>query len=601
VALQHTARLTVALMGDVEVNDVRRVRWIAPALALALYALLALLLYLRAWAAPTDTWAGNLGDPAGFMWLLSRTPGVVDNLHGAFFTNNVNYPFGHNLMWAPNIPLVALLAWPITHLWGPVAAYNTVMTAGFALSAWAAFFAARRFVTSALGAAIAGLLYGFSPYMVAHGYGHLNMTFVVVPPLLLLVLDEVLRRQRVPPYLAGLMLAGLAAAQYFISQEIILSSGVIALVGLVVLLVAHRGEIRPRARHAAACFAVAVPTFAVIVAYPLRVMFFGPQRLGAFPTDLYVNDLLTFVVPPPTVRFAGISALAPWRQWTGNPAEWNGYLGLPLLVLLCTAAFALRRNPRARFFIIMTALSALLSMGAFLHVNGVVTRVPLPWWLAANLPVTRNMEAARLMLYGYLFAGILVATLVDACWPRWRRLAPYGAVAALAAVSLVPRGYAGQHVPQPAFFATRHAVDVPYRSVALVAPLASPANPDLDMFQPMLWLAEGNRYCIAESPIAGNDPQGRPLAGSTPTMLGQVMIQVQAGAPPPRLSPQLRAQLTEDLRSRRVGTVIVGPMRHQAGTVALFTDLLGRPPAFRDGVYVWSSGPGAELGPTGCA
>jgi hypothetical protein len=42
-------------------------------------------------------------------------------------------------------------------------------------------------------------------------------------------------------------------------------------------------------------------------------------------------------------------------------------------------------------------------------------------------------------------------------------------------------------------------------------------------------------------------------------------------------------------------------MRHQAGTVALFTDLLGRPPAFRDGVYVWSSAPGAELGPTGCA
>ena len=247
------------------------------------------------------------------------------------------------------------------------------------------------------------------------------------------------------------------------------------------------------------------------------------------------------------------------------------------------------------------SLMAVLSMGAFLHVNGRVTGVPLPWWLAANLPVTRNMEAARLMLYGYLFAGVLVATLVDAHRPRWRHLAPYGALAVLAAVSFVPRGYAGQHVPQPAFFATRHAVDVPYRSVALVAPLASPANPDLDMFQPMLWLAEGNRYCIAESPIAGNDQLGQPLAGTAPTTLGQVMIQVEAGAPPPRLTPELRAQLTGDLRSRRVGTVIVGPMRHQAETVELFTGLLGRPPAFRDGVYVWSSAPGADLGPTGCA
>lgn len=578
----------------------RPVRWRGAVLALALYALLAVLLYARAWAAPTDTWAGNLGDPAGFMWLLSRTPGVVTNLHAAFFTNNVNYPFGINLMWAPNVPLLAVLAWPVTHFWGPVAAYNTLMTGGFAFSAWAAFFAARRFVASDLGAALAGLLYGFSPYMVGHGYGHLNITFVVIPPLLLLVLDEVFRLQRLSPYLVGVVLAALAAAQFFISQEIILSSGVIALVGLVVLVLTRWREIRSRARYVSICFAVALPIFALAVAYPARIMFTGPQRLGTFPTDPYVNDLLTFVVPPPTLRLAGISALAPWRHWSGNPAEWNGYLGLPLLVLLCVAALALRRNPRARFFAIMAALSAVLSMGAFLHVNGLVTAVPLPWWLAANLPITRDMEAARLMLFGYLFAGVLVAMLIDAFRPSWRRLAPTAAVLLLAAVTLVPRGYAGHHVPQPAFFAARHAADVPYRSVALVAPVASPANPDLDMFQPMLWLAEGNHYCIAESPIAGNDPEGQPLAGTTPTTLAQVLIQVEGGAPPPRLTPALQAQLTEDLRSRRVGTVIVGPMRHEAETVELLTSLLGRPPAFHDGVYVWSSAPGANQG-SGCA
>lgn len=582
-------------------GDRSQPRWLRPALALVLYAGLAVLLEVQAWAAPTQAWAGNLGDPAGFMWLLSRTPGVVTNLHSEFFTTNLNYPFGINLMWQPNMPLVTLLAWPVTHIWGPVAAYNVVMTAGFALSAWAAYFAARRFVRSDLGAVLAGLLYGFSPYMVAHGYGHLNMTFVVVPPLLLLVLDEVLRRQRASPYLMGLLLAALAAAQYFVSQEILLSSGVIALVGLTVLALAHRREIRSRVPHAAICFAVAVPVFALVVAYPVRAMFFGPQRLGDIPTAPFVNDLLTFVVPPPTVRLAGISALAPWRQWSGNPAEWNGYLGLPLLVLVGVAALALRRNPRARFFALMILLSAVLSLGAFLHVNGNVTRIPLPWWVAANLPVTRNMEAARLMLYGYLFAGLLVAMAWDAYRTHPRRLASLAALLVLAAVSFVPRGYAGQHVPQPAFFASRHAVDVPYRSVALVAPLASQANPDLDLFQPILWLAQGNHYCLAEGHIAASDPQGRPLAGTTPTTLAQVMIQVQSGAPPPRLTPELRAQLIEDLRSRRVGTVIVGPMPHQAETVQLFTAVLGRPPSFRDGVYVWTSAPGAGLGPTGCA
>jgi hypothetical protein len=595
VSLQHAGAPTAGR------DSAGLARNAAPLLALAVYLCCAIMLFRSAWAAPTRTWAGNLGDPAGFMWLLSRTPGVVTHVHGAFFTDNINYPYGINLMWAPNMPLAALLAWPVTHLFGPIAAYNTMMTAGFAGSAWAVFFTARRYVRSDVAAGVGGLLYGFSPYMVAHGYGHLNMTFVVIPPLLLLVLDSVFRTQSRSPLVMGLALAGLAGAQFFLSEEIILSSGVIALVGLVVLLILCRQEIGARARYGLACFAVAVPTFALTVAYPLRVMFFGAQRLGSFPTDLFVNDLLTFVVPPPTLRFAGLTALAPWRQWSGNPAEWNGYLGVPLLVLVCLASIKLRSSRYGRYFVVMAALSAVLSMGAFLHVNGHITRVPLPWWLLANLPVTRNMEAARLMLYGYLFAGLLIAMALDSClrdWRDWRRLAPYAVLVVLSAVTLVPRGYAPQTVPLPAFFADRHAAVVPPGGVALVAPLASPQNPDLETFQPMLWLAEANHYCIAESPIAGNDPQGRPLAGTTPTTLGQVMLQVEAGGSPP-LTPALRAQLLEDLRARRIGTIIVGPMHHQAAMVGLFTTLLRQPPVPRDGVYTWTPGSVASDGP-GC-
>jgi hypothetical protein len=33
--------------------------------------------------------------------------------------------------------------------------------------------------------------------------------------------------------------------------------------------------------------------------------------------------------------------------------------------------------------------------------------------------------------------------------------------------------------------------------------------------------------------------------------------------------------------------VIVGPMHNEQQEVDLFTQLLGRPPAFVDGVYVW--------------
>jgi hypothetical protein len=44
-----------------------------------------------------------------------------------------------------------------------------------------------------------------------------------------------------------------------------------------------------------------------------------------------------------------------------------------------------------------------------------------------------------------------------------------------------------------------------------------------------------------------------------------------------------------DLRAWAVSTVVVGPMPHQVTMVALFTELLGRAPATRGGVELWTA------------
>src|SRR5260370_20571042 len=109
-----------------------------------------------------------------------------------------------------------LLSWPVTAAFGPVVAYNLLITAGLALSAWFGFVAARRFIDSELACLAAGLLYGFSPALIAQALGHPHVVVALFPPIALLLGHEILVRRRMNPVVAG-ALAGVEAALLILS------------------------------------------------------------------------------------------------------------------------------------------------------------------------------------------------------------------------------------------------------------------------------------------------------------------------------------------------------------------------------------------------
>src|SRR5439155_5535485 len=126
------------------------------------------------------------------------------------------------------------------------------------------------------------------------------------------------------------------AAQLLTGEEILATTAIAGGVGVAVLVFLFPRSVERRLRHAVVGLAVAVAAFGALAAVPLLTQFFGPQRVEAEirAPDFYVNDLLGFVVP------SRLFALAPQRlveltqRWTGNPVEWNGYVGVPLAVLL---------------------------------------------------------------------------------------------------------------------------------------------------------------------------------------------------------------------------------------------------------------------------
>ncbi len=95
---------------------------------------------------------------------------------------------------------------------GPVAAYNAICTLALAGSASSGYVFVARFTQWRFAAFAGGLFYGFGPYEIAQSSGHANLTFVVFPPLILLVVHEIVVRQRGSPRSWGIVLALLLTA-----------------------------------------------------------------------------------------------------------------------------------------------------------------------------------------------------------------------------------------------------------------------------------------------------------------------------------------------------------------------------------------------------
>src|SRR5438309_4796430 len=279
----------------------RRLVW----LALLAYGLLALALFSSTWVDPAGSWIGSPKDPKLFIWYLRWIPHELARGHNPLFTDYLSYPDGVNLMWNTSMIFPALVLWPVTATFGPVVAYNVLITSGIALAAWLGFLAARRFIDQPLLCLAAGLIYGFSPALVAQALGHPHVVVALFPPIAFLLGHEVLVRRRMHPVAAG-ALAGLAAGlQLLTGEEMLAMTLLIAVIGLALLALMRHREARAAFPYAARATAVALVVFAIIVVFTLAFQFFGPQRVygSVQQPDVYVSDLLAFVTPSQLIHF----------------------------------------------------------------------------------------------------------------------------------------------------------------------------------------------------------------------------------------------------------------------------------------------------------
>ncbi|MBV9919399.1 MAG: hypothetical protein JOY78_00890, partial [Pseudonocardia sp.] len=201
------------------------------------------LLHLR-----TVTTGPGISDTNFYVWWLRYTPWAIIHGHSPLETTYYNYPDGVNAIWNTTMPVLGILAAPITYSLGPIASLNVLMAVAPAVSGCVWFAVMRRYVTP-VAALVGGFLWAFSPFELAHLNSHANLVWNFFPPLVLLVTDELFFRQRVKPAVLGLLFGLCLSVQLGVYLQTIFTTMLVALFVWLVIILRWRREIRHRARY----------------------------------------------------------------------------------------------------------------------------------------------------------------------------------------------------------------------------------------------------------------------------------------------------------------------------------------------------------------
>jgi hypothetical protein len=542
----------------------------------------------------------NGGEEGLYLFWLGHFPWAVTHGHNPLFTTAANYPAGANATWNVSLLSLGVLLAPLTKLFGVVFAFNFAMVAGTGGTALACYAACRRFVRWWPAALAGALIAGFGPYMIVQGRGHVHLDGAIAA-LFVLVGHELLVRQRCGRVPLGLLMGFLVVLEFGIATEMVASIALIGAIGVVLLAALFRREVsRERVKYAATALGVGAASALVVLAWPLYVLFAGPQHLtgAAQNPDRFSADLLSPIVPTINQQFAPATLVHRAATFSGNRSENTAYLGVTLLLALLVVVMLLRRSRVVVWAALMAAAAFVISMGRHLRVDGHKTGFPLPWNLISRLPLMESAAPVRYSFYTSLFAGLLVAIGADAlatrygapqASPRRRSAIALGGVAAflLVAIPLVPSvaviPYPAGKVAVPAWFSARDGVQrVPENSVVVLYPYLSRFDS-----RPMTYQAFAN-YRFRQPGNYGITPAANGKGTfDTPTVTHFVESRIAAGVTIKANFVVIPKMLAE-WRAWGVRTVVV--VESQAGAQqieALYTEILHQQPVHSGGVAAY--------------
>ena len=532
------------------------------ALTVAAYLAGSLALHHRLLPQLTTATAGwTSSDSYQFVWWIRWLPWSLAHGDDPLYTTYLHAPLGVNGMWNTPVPVLATLFAPVTLTAGPVAAYNVAMILGPVVSGLALALALGVWVERWWPRAAAGLLYGFSPFVIAHSsVGHLNLVWAVLPPALLWLLHGLLVAPRPPPRRIGVLVGVAFALQTGIYTQTVALCAVLLVVVALTLAVRWPGEAMRRAPDVLRAAAVCLGTYAVLCAYPLYLLLAGPGRPRSEIREPEVtnSDAANVLVPTHlTAMRLSPSSLA--QQLHTHSGEQGGYVGVALLA------------------VVVAVVAWVLSLGVNLVVLGRDTGMAMPWRPMENVPLVGEIETMRFQVVVALCVAVVVALWLDQLADR-----PPGRSRTLAlvatGVAMLTWLPANQQVATPTVVPVYFAAGAPgLTRTDVVETYPRSTGVWVGGARPMLWqVASGFAYRTTGGYFIGSDATHDVLVEAPASTYEQRASDIARGGAPP--DDAVASAARDELRALGVSAVVVVPEGADVGAVLDWTRRVTRLP-----------------------
>ncbi len=542
-------------------------------------------------------------------------------VHGLnpLYSTAMGYPHGVNLLANTSDVAVGVVLAPITWAFGPIATLNVALTIAPALSALAMFVLLRRWTSWALASFVGGLLYGFSPMVLSNFTdAHVNVTTLVIPPLVVVCLDELLGRQARRPIATGVLLGTLLAVQFFLGTEYLLIMVMLGVIGVACVILHARMKsplaYEVRAPAVITGFKAAGVTGAVLLAYPAWFALMGPSNL---PGPIWGGSLNQFASNFRWYFFAPHGGPGASFGYGGLYLT-DQYLGFGLLSVLVCGIAIWRRDRRLWLFAALGVVAIALALGAADQVFGV-------------FPLVENIVPSRFNMVVYFCAAVTLGIILDHVHQdvdvrasgggsesrrhgaRTRAAGFAAAIAALLVATLAvgpivaywSHGLpiATRPVVLPAWFKDA-SVQIGSHQVLLVLPYS------VSQESPMTWQAlDDMRFSMVDE----GGPGGAPMRGGKERKAETILSIISSpaidnvgySAEVKIVTPEKIASVRDALAAWGVTTVVIPDALNlpyydvvpsDAAAAALITAAVGRQPSYQRGAWVWSNV--RRVGPT---
>lgn len=385
-----------------------------------------------------STLLGYPGDNYQHGWFLWHFAKAVSHAKNPFYTNFIYYPNKVNLAWSTTDPLTGALALPASLTASPALAYNLSLILQLALASFFARLLCLRVCGDEVAALFGGVIFGFSPFLMAQALGHLSLVTAFPIPLFLLVLTRILDTSR-PGWKSGVALGGTLFLATMAHYNYTVFCCLLGVVVLIADIVVKGSAVLVRTWKA---FAVAALTFLIGFLPLLRILLSGPSATpvprGLNHVDHFSADALGFAIPSWNHLLLGhVSRNLDPRLFVAG-FESTVYVG-PVVLLLAVLGLW-KGNATHRIWVLRTAIAGAffwaLSLGPKIHFWGHESGIPGPAAVLYRIRFAEFVSApARFHVVVALCLAILgsvgVAYLRQRFKETWRRHALVSALAVL--------------------------------------------------------------------------------------------------------------------------------------------------------------------------